>query len=319
MKRIRAHYRVRIGLAVLVFMTIGGTAEAGSSALQELASIRASKAGVDAKNNFWAWDSIRRVMTRITPNGDRFESDILPESWGTDADQERGIASLTEAGREIEIYDWNGTRKRSIRLLHPASDVAWLSGSHVAVTPKTTGPCVEIWDAATGTYLSGFGTCPDIALTHPGALPARATLVRYDQAHREIVTFDAFRGDLIAFSESGTITRRGHVENPNAVGLEVWVKQMDTNAQNRRETSTPDIRPYPSITIAPDRSVWLGERADSGGLTGVAILQDGTVQRTRLDVPGCPSIRFVAWNENLVFYRDPRLAQPACAAVRRRK
>jgi len=157
----------RFGLAVFVIVTCTWTAEARKSAEQELGSIRATKAGVDAKKNFWAWDATRRTVTRITPNGDRFESDILPDAVAADADQERGIAVLSEKSRVISIFDWSGTQKRSIHLLHPATDIAWLSGSHIAVTPRTTGPCVEIWDASTGEYLSGFGTCPDIKPPRP--------------------------------------------------------------------------------------------------------------------------------------------------------
>jgi hypothetical protein len=110
----------RVALAALVVVTCTWTAEARKSAEQELASIRPSKAGVDSNNNFWAWDAKRRVVTRITPNGDRFESDILPDAWGADADQERGIAVLSEGGRVINIVDWNGLQKRSIHLLHPS-------------------------------------------------------------------------------------------------------------------------------------------------------------------------------------------------------
>ncbi|HXH41817.1 MAG TPA: hypothetical protein VNN08_24550 [Thermoanaerobaculia bacterium] len=304
-----------VGLFVL---TNAWSAYARKSAAEELASIHVTKAGVDAKNNFWAWDAKRRVVTRVTPNGDRFESDILPNAWSIDAEPERGIAVLSEGGRGIEIRGWNGSRKRSIRLLHSATDIAWLSGSHIAVTPQTTGPCVEIWDASTGEYLSGFGACPDITTSRPGVFPARATLLRYDPAHREIVTFDAFRCDLIAFSETGSITRKSHVQHPKAAEFDAWVKKLDANAQAHRQSSVPVIRRYASMTIAPDRSVLLGESADGGGLTSVAILGDGTVQRTRIEDAQCPSIRFVAWGDDLVLYRDQRLPQPVCIELRRR-
>ena len=310
--------RTRVGFTAILVIAFAWPAQARKSATQEIASIHATKAGVDSKNNFWAWDAKRRVITRITSNGDRYESDILPDAWSVDADQERGIASLLGGGRVVEVRDWNGSRKRSIHLLHSASDVAWLSGSHIAVTPQTTGPCVEIWDVATGEYLSGFGACPNIAPTHPGVFPARATLLRYDPAHKEIVTFDAFRCDLIAFSEAGSITRRSHIQHPKAAGFDAWVKKLDANAQAHKQSSTPVIQKYPSMTIAPDRSILLGENADNAGLTTVAILPDGTVQHTRIADAQCPSIRFVAWSDDLVFYRDERLPQPVCIEVRRR-
>jgi hypothetical protein len=286
--------------------------------MQELASIRPSKAGVDSKNNFWAWDAKRRVVTRITPAGDRFESDILPDAWAVDAEQDRGIAVLSAGGRVVEIRDWNGSGKRSIHLLHSATDIAWLSGSHIAVTPQTTGPCVEIWDASTGEYLSGLGKCPDIAPTHNGVFPSRAALLRYDPSHREIVAFDAFRCDLIAFSETGSITRRSHVEHPKAAELEASIKVADAKAQASRGISMPIFHMYSSISIAPDRSILLGDSADSAGVTIVAILQDGSVKRTKIEVAQCPSNRFVAWGDDLVFYRDQRLSKPLCIQVRRR-
>jgi hypothetical protein len=316
----RTDHLVSIGLTALVFMTSALSVSARKSVEQELASIRATKAGVDSKNNFWAWDAKRRVVTRITPNGDRFESDILPDAWEADADQERGIVVLSEGGRVINFVDWNGLQKRSIQLLHKATDVAWLSGSHIAVTPRTTGPCVEIWDVTTGEYLSGLGTCPDIKLPRPGAAATRATLLRYDPAHREIVTFDAFRDDLSVFSESGSISRKSHIQYSKDAEIDVWLKNVDAKARRRGVSESTVVFKYPSMTIAPDRSIWLGEDEDPRGfITAVKILRDGTVERTRINVPQCPSIRFIMWNDSLVFYRDSSSPQPACVAVRRRE
>src|SRR5258706_2887942 len=146
-ERIRTNEVVRIGLAAIAIVTSAWTADARNSAAQELASIRATKAGVDAKNNFWAWDATRRTVTRITPNGDRFESDILPEAVAADADQERGIAVLSEKSRVISIFDWSGTQKRSIHLLHPATDVTWLGRGHIAVAPRKHRACGKELDA----------------------------------------------------------------------------------------------------------------------------------------------------------------------------
>jgi hypothetical protein len=318
-EHIRTNEVIRIALSSIIIATGAWNAEARNSAAQELASIRATKAGVDSKNNFWAFDARRRVVTRITPNGDRFESDILPDAWEADADQERGLALLSRGGEVIDIVDWHGGTKRSIHLLHKGSDVAWLSGSHIAVTPRTTGPCVEIWDASTGEYLSGFGTCPDIPAPRAGVVATRATLVRYDPAHHEIVTFDAFRGDLTAFAESGAITRKSHIDNAQDAEVNASVKDMDTNARLHGGVEMLQLRKYAAMTIAPDRSIWLGEGADARGITAVIVLQDGTVRRARIEVPQCPSIRFVGWNDDLVFYRDPGSPDPFCVAVRRRE
>jgi hypothetical protein len=319
MESLRVRRLALIMAAPAILMISAWRAEARNSVLQELTSIRATKAGVDAKNNFWAFDAKRHVVTRITPIGDRFESDILPAAWEADADPDRGIAMLSEGGEVINIVGWDGLIKRSIHLLHKGSDVAWLHGSHFAVTPRTTGPCVEIWDAATGEYLSGFGTCPDIAIPRSGAITTRATLLRYDPAHREIVTFDTFRGDLIAFSENGTITRKTHVTHPKDDTYAAGLKEMDTNARLHGGAEVLQVRKYASMTLAPDRSLWLGESPDDRGITAVTILNDGTVRRTRIEVPECSSTRFIAWNDDLVFYRDPGSPQAFCIAVKRRK
>jgi hypothetical protein len=319
MASIRSLRGVQICVAALIIGTGAWPADARKSAEHELASIRASKAGVDSKNNFWAFDARRRVVTRITPNGDRFESEILPDAWEADADQERGIAVLERGGHVINIVDWHGVEKRSIHLLHQGSDVAWLSGNHIAVTPRTTGPCVEIWDASTGEYLSGFGTCPDIPTPRAGVVATRATLVRYDPAHHEIVTFDAFRGDLTAFSESGLTTRKSHIDSAKDAAVDASVKDMDANARLHGGVELLQLRKYAAITIASDRSIWLGEGADARGITAVIVLYDGTVQRRRVDVPQCPSTRFISWNDDLVFYRDPGSPDAFCVAVRRRE
>jgi hypothetical protein len=319
MESMRTHRNVLVLLATLIVTASAWTAEARKSAVEELASISATKAGIDSKNNFWAFDAKRRVITRITPNGDRVESDILPDAWEADADQARGIVLLMKGGALVSITDWNGVQKRSIHLLHKGSDVAWLSGTHIAVTPRTTGPCVEIWDTSNGEYLSGFGTCPDIKIPHSGAVATRATLVRYDPTHREIVTFDAFRGDLIAFSETGSITRKTHIKNPNDAEYEAGLKEMDANNRSHGGSETLQVRKYAAITIAPDRSIWLAESSDARVVSAIAIMLDGTVKSTRIDVPQCPSVRFIAWNDDFVFYRDPNSPPPLCVAVRRRE
>lgn len=293
---------------------------ARNSAILELASIRATKAGVDASGNFWAWDAKRRFVTRITPNGDRYESDILPGAMAADADQQRGIALLSESGRVVSILDWNGAQKRSIHLLHMATDIAWLGGNHVAVTPRLIGPCVEIWDVSTGAYLSGFGTCPQIVVPRPGLVAARATLIRFDRAHNEIITFDAFSGEMLAFTDSGSITRRSHVLNPRAAAIAVGLKEADANARRRGVSSAPMLRFYATMTLTSDGTIWIGEDADAKGVvTAVKILPSGAVQRARMNVAQCPSIRFTEWNDSFVFFRDPSSPQPACVAVRRRE
>jgi len=313
--------KLRLALAAVVFLTSPWRADAQKSAVEELASIRATKAGVDASNNFWAWDRQRRVVTRISRDGNRVESEILPDDpWSADADKERGIVLLTDAGREIDIVDWSGSPKRSIRLRHKATDVAWLRGNRIATSPRTSGPCIEIWDASTGEYLSGFGACPDVKPVHAGALAGRATLLRYDPAHREIIMFDAFRGDLTAFSESGATTRTSHISSPKDAAIDAWLKEVDAKARREGGTESTVVFKYASMTIAPDRSIWLGEEADPQGFViAVRILPDGTVQRTKIDVPQCPSIRFISWNDDFVFFHDPTSPPPLCVAVMRRK
>jgi WD40 repeat protein len=315
-------FRSLLYLAVTGYL-LGSSPPAGAAlsrgAEQQLAKIQATKAGVDSTSSFWAWNSMRRVITRITPNGDRYESDILPEAIAVDLDPQRGVALLTGVGRLVTITDWAGKQQRVLHLLNQASDVAWLSGSRVAVVTQMAPHRVEIWDVATGEHVADYGPCPQIVAPRPGAVAARAPLIRYDIAHQEIITFDTYYGDMVAFTEAGTITRQGHVLYSNAAAMAAWMKQVDDEARRKRESRSPVIQNYPAMTIASDRTIWLGEDSDSHSVTSVKILPDGSVERATMDVPQCPSIRFTIWNDTFVFFRDPASPQAKCVAVRRKK
>ncbi len=311
----------------LLYLTVAGyllggalplSADVSRGAEEQLATIQATKAGVDSAGNFWAWNSIRRAITRITPNGDRYESDILPDAIAVDVDPQRGVALLANVGRLVIITDWTGKQKRVIHLLNQATDIAWLSGSRVAVTPQMAGHRVEIWDVTTGEYLGSFGPCPQIVAPRPGAVAARAPLIRYDAAHQEIITFDTFYGDMVGFTEAGAITRQGHVLYSNAAAMALWMKQVDTEARRKGESRAPVVQNYPTMTVAGDRTVWLGEDSDSRSVTSVKILPDGAVERAKMDVLQCPSIRFAIWSDAFVFFHDPASPQAKCVAVTRK-
>jgi len=317
-------HRFRLGVvaaaAAMAVLQSGNAAAASSplapAAVKHLAEIQATKLSVDHDDNLWAWNAKTNTVTRFAPNGSVSESE-LPRCDNVDADGSYGIALLSDFGHQVDVYDWTGHLKWHVRLADAAADLCWIDANDIAVTPRYAPHVVEIVAVPSGNIIRSIGSSSEVMRTS-GAVPAHATVVRYDSAHRELLTMRAFEGDFNAFSLDGKVVRSAHVENPRHAETLRWLDEMDKANRASKHSFTPLIWSYPTFTIADDGTVWMGETDDRrGDVTAVSIARDGTVRRSHLSSPDCSSIRFTSWHGYFVFFRDPVSPQPICVGVRR--
>jgi hypothetical protein len=217
------------------------------------------------------------------------------------------------------LADWKGAIGRTIRLSHAVSDVAWLAGDELAVSPRFGGRRAEVFSVRSGDLLRSVGPLPELARPAAGAVAARATLLRFDPARKQLIAFDAFYGELAVYSERGDVVRKATVIHPDRARLDSWIAEQDATAKTSRQSFMPVVFTYAKLTIGADGTIWLGEKADDkrGTVDVVRVSPDGKVQKSSVASPDCPSIRFEAWRGHFIFYRDPKSPLPACAGVRR--
>jgi hypothetical protein len=315
---------LRAILGILCFAACGmlhaGESSAKAALVREIESLRGMKMGVDAQNCLWAWNAGTTVVTRLSPTGDRYESGPVGPATSVDADSSRGILTLGDAGNLVRVVDWTGMVQREIQLTSKVAELAWGRGEEVLVTPRFADRRVEVWNAKTGAFVRAIGPCDEIKIPATGAVAARATHVRFDPVRREIVTFDAYYGDLVVFREDGTPVRSTRVVHPKMGEVEGWLIQIGAEARAKgKKALTPLVWRYATLTTDAQGSIVLGEEwKDDGSVTLVKVARDGSVVRIPIKFKACPSVRVVAWQDDLIFFRDPKSPQP-CTGVRRNK
>jgi hypothetical protein len=272
-----------------------------------------SRLGVDHHANLWAWDGV--LVTRVSPGGERVTRDV-PAARAIDADEELGIVALTQSGREARIYRWDGRFEDEIPLGSEALSVCWIDRHEIAVAPKLLDHLVEVWDIGSHALVRSLGPTTAVPKT-PGAYPAHATLLRFDAQHDELVALDAYRGEIAVYGRTGKLLRHAAFDNPYLPKLASFFATQDQNARGQGHAVAPVFWNYPSLTVASDGTIWVGDHADETKVHAIRIARDGTVKEVTLDAPACASNLFQAWQNYFVFYRDPKSPRPACVGARR--
>lgn len=305
-----------------LLMTLRAPATPGAAAPAELrhtlGAMKATKSGVDAANNLWMWNAVDRSVTRFAPDGTRTVREGLPGAVSVDADAARGIAILLPDGESIQFAGWDGSIGSPIHLPHAVADIAWWTGNQVVLTPRFGAFRVEVWDAKSGQFSRSLMPSDPMPEPTNGAKAARATFLRYDAAHHELVAFDAFYGDLTIYSDAGAVVRTAAVTHPDRPRLDVWIAQQAAEASPGRPF-TPLVFAFAKLTVDAAGTIWLAEKGDEqrGTIAAVRIARNGKPQRVTIESPGCASVRFEAWLGDFIFYRDPKSPLPACVGVRR--
>jgi hypothetical protein len=147
----------------------------------------------------------------------------------------------------------------------------------------------------------------------------RSTLLRHDSERDQLVTLDAFRGELVVFDRTGKVVRRGQITHPTLGTTLAWLREQDEHAKRTGQIQTPSLWSYPRIALSPDGTVLLGEKSDKpDAMTMAKLRPGGAVTRETVAVPGCPGIRFELWGDQIVFFRSSRATQ-RCVATKEMK
>ena len=113
------------------------------------------------------------------------------------------------------------------------------------MSSRYTDHRIEIWQLSTRALTKTIGPCP--ALVHkPGVTPAHATLLRYDYAHKEFVTLDAYTGEFQVFSVDGTLLRHAQLDNPHRGEIDKSLAEADQLKRAAGNTVFPLIWSFPN-------------------------------------------------------------------------
>src|SRR5260221_12389546 len=204
-------------LVVLLFVVVRADVTYADISAQ-LLNLRATKLSVDHAGNLWAWNKMTNVVTRFTTAGTVVESAELPKSDNVDADTNFGIATLSHFGRSLDVFDWTGHVRFHVPVAESACDLAWIDADHIAISSSYADHRLEIWRLSSREMTRSIGACNGVSRM-PGVNPAHATLIKYDQERKEILTLDAFSAEFQVFSREGTLLRRASVENPHRADI----------------------------------------------------------------------------------------------------
>ncbi len=276
-----------------------------------------SAIGVDRSGSLWVWNARDQSVSRITPAGKQVTANLGSEAVAIDADTSRGIVALTPTRDRIRVIDWSGEVVTDFPLPHAASSLVWMEGDDIAIAPQTAPWRAEIWSTARKQRVSQLGAVPEIKRPRAGAVPVRPTVLRYDAAGKQLLTFDAFEGDLVVFAADGAVVRTAKVLHPQLDANRQFLRTLDARAIQAGQSSMPNFMNYARFSLAGDGTVWLGEESgDDASMKIVKIHRDGTVHRTVFRVPECNSVRFELWQGLLVFFRDPKSPLKQCVVAK---
>jgi hypothetical protein len=296
---------------LLVVVCCSGFSYAGIPA--EIAAITPARMGVDHSGNLWGWNPQDGAIVLATAKGIQ-RSELPPKTSAADAHAKWGIVSIGSDGQSISIARWDGSKVFQAALPVAASSVAWIDENRVAVAPQYGTGHVQVWDIAAKKIALDIGGRPPIDEHTPGAQYGRATILRYDPKHRELLALDAYSGELTAYSDSGKVLRRTTVRHPKQASTDEWLQNMDKDYKAQKQPFRPLVFSYPTLALASDGTVWLGEESTSTGVTLAGIRRDGRIVR-RSVASSCANVRVVSWNSEFIFFGDPLSPRPYCLAM----
>jgi hypothetical protein len=287
------------------------------AALDHVRSLAASRAGVDKSDQFWAWNAVEANVSLISPRGELRTLEIDTDVKALDVDTTRGLVVLGADSTSVRVIGWDGKVTSRFKLSATANGISWLDGDRIAVTPERTSSLVEIWSASTQSRIRTVGEVPPITVPARGAVLNRATLVQFNDQRQELAVFDAFYGNLTVFDSNGRALRTAQITHPRLGANMAWLKDLDQNAKAQGESSTPTFYNYARISMSRDGVIWLGEDGPTAeSITLAKILPNGKVERKTVSVPECASVRYEIWQDQLVFFREPKSPRKQCTAVK---
>lgn len=299
-------------LAILLLLCSPAVADVQS----QLTAFHPSRLGVDRAGSLWAWNAENGAVLLLPSKGKQHNVTIDERAMTVDVDGRLGVAAVGPLGRDLVITTWQGKKSAQTSLPFAAGSVAWIDRDRVALAPLFGKHRLIIWRIATQRIDSILGEVPELDENTPGAKPARATLLAYDAARDEIVTVDAYYGEVVGYTSSGRVMRRASLPHPNQATTDEWLQGLDRQHRQDRTSFRPVVWSYPTVTLDADGTAWLGAAStdDAVGLVGVE--RSGAIAKKSLS-SRCPGVRFVMWQKSVLFFRDPQSTRPYCIEQRR--
>jgi len=308
---------VAVATAACLCLVAAVHAKPTRSALDHVRSLVVSRVGVDQSDQLWSWNAVEANVTLISPRGELRTLDIDTDVKALDVDSARGLVVLGADMTSVRVIGFDGKVTSRFRLSAASNGISWLDGDRIAVTPERTSSLVEIWSASTQSRIRTVGEVPPINVPARGAVLNRAMLVQFNDQRQELAVFDAFYGNLTVFDPSGRVIRTAQITHPRLGANMVWLKDLDQNAKAQGESSTPTFYNYARMSMSKDGVIWLGEDGPTAeSITLAKMLPNGKVERKSLSVPECASVRYEVWQDQLVFFREPKSPRKQCTAIK---
>ena len=303
-------------VATYLLLTLPASAKPNRIALDHARSLAASRMGVDKADYLWAWNAIEGEVTLISPAGDRRSLDIGFDVIAIDVDAQRGVVTLGSGGSSVTVSAPDGTITR-FKLPSGANGISWLDGDKIAVTPETAGSLAEIWSISRKIRLQQVGPTSPVEVPERGAVLNRAILLHYSDQRHELTLFDAFYGKISVFDTSGKPLRTAQITHQRLEANLAWLRDLDASSKAQGTSSTPTMYNYARMSVSSDGVIWLGEDGTTPeSITVAKVLPSGVIQRKSVTVPECTSVRYELWQNQLVFFREPRSPRKQCTAIK---
>jgi hypothetical protein len=282
----------------------------------ELSRFRPGKLGVDRSGTLWAWSGDTATVISVPVQGKQKRVGIDERVMTLDADSIWGVAALGPYGKDLVVIGWNGAKKFQTPLPFSAGSVCWIDADRVALGPLFGKHRVVIWRLSQQTIENSFGDAVEVDEHKPGARVARATLLRYDDKNDEIVTVDAYYGDVIGYTLKGKQLRRATLRPPNFATTHEWLENLDSQHLKDGTAFRPLVWNYPTLALDASGTAWLSGGSSDDGASLAGVERSGEIIRKSLSAR-CPSVRFEMWDKSVLFFRDPQSTKPYCFEQRK--
>jgi hypothetical protein len=99
--------------------------------------------------------------------------------------------------------------------------------------------------------------------------------------------------------------------------MRAWLAATDAEARQTGQSSAPAVWQYPTAAFGADGSIWLAEGKTSTSVNVIRVRANGKVERKKTQKLRCANLRVATWDQYLIFFSDPRVAQAQCPEVRK--
>lgn len=254
-----------------------GSIEPTLLAVQRVCELPADRLGVDGEGNFWTWEQQSGRVRLLTPQGEEAGDLRIPGATALDADRRWGIATLHDDGSTLKITGPSGALRLALDLREPASGVAWVSETTVAVASKMASYRVMLWDLESHRPIRTFGAEKPID-PGEGAVFVRTMDLEMEPERGYLYTLDSLTGSFEVFTLSGDLIQEARADNPEQAVFETWLAGIDQQVRQEHGVQFTSIWWF-DLAVDPEGRAWTVRQCDS---------EPGLLELVRLSGPDAP-------------------------------